>query len=185
MEYIISLLLLFVSGSFLLKASFYPLWGKVAVAIASALFVGLVTPWITELPSTWMPRFLTSRPLLLNLSVCITVEAAVMIGFCFSRIPPSFRKDALSVRIGKALLLCYPGLLMGGVWCFLISKILYVVPGMDFRTLPWMASGVVLLAVGGGAETVKRLFPEQSLRLELLFLVNLFIIILNIIVTGY
>ena len=39
MEYIVYLLVLFVSGSFLLKVSFYPLWGKVAVAVAGALFM--------------------------------------------------------------------------------------------------------------------------------------------------
>lgn len=88
MEYIVYLLVLFVSGSFLLKVSFYPLWGKVAVAVAGALFMGLVTPWITELPPTWMTRFITYRPQLLDFSVCITLEAAIMIGFASAVLPP-------------------------------------------------------------------------------------------------
>ena len=101
MEYIVYLLVLFVSGSFLLKVSFYPLWGKVAVAVAGALFMGLVTPWITELPPTWMTRFITYRPQLLDLSVCITLEAAIMIGFCFSRVAASFRTESLFARSGS------------------------------------------------------------------------------------
>lgn len=185
MEYIVYLLVLFVSGSFLLKVSFYPLWGKVAVAVAGALFMGLVTPWITELPPTWMTRFITYRPQLLDLSVCITLEAAIMIGFCFSRVAASFRTESLFARSGRFLLLCYPGLLVGGSGCFLLSKILYSVPGINFQTLPWMASGAALLVVGCGAEGGKRLMPGQSLRLELLFVVNLFVLILTIILTGY
>ena len=112
MEYIVYLLVLFVSGSFLLKVSFYPLWGKVAVAVAGALFMGLVTPWITELPPTWMTRFITYRPQLLDLSVCITLEAAIMIGFCFSRVATSHREETLFAHVGRVLLFCYPGVLM-------------------------------------------------------------------------
>lgn len=185
MEYIIYLLALFITGGFLLKASFYPLWGKVAVAVVGALFMGLITPWITELPPTWTTRFFTLRPSLLNLSVCITLESAIMIGFCFSRVATSHREETLFAHVGRVLLFCYPGVLMGGVGCFLLSKMLYAVPGINFQTLPWIAAGIALLVIGSGSEGVKRLFPEQSLRLELLFLVNLFILILTIILTGY
>ena len=185
MEYIIYLFVLFVMGSFLIKVSFYPIWAKAAIALVSAIFVWAITPWITEQPHDMMENVFALRPQLLNMSVCITLESAIMIGFCFSCITIYSKKNS---RFSKAIhrwLFYYPGLMVGGVWCFLLSKILYAIPGIDFQLLPWMASGIVLLIVSCGTELIRWLLPADSLRLEFLFLVNLFIIILNIIITGY
>lgn len=83
MEYAIHLLALFIALNFLLKVGFYPRWGMWTVAAGCAFFAWLVTPWMTEQSKTVVAAFFASRPQMLNLSVCVTLEAAVMITFCF------------------------------------------------------------------------------------------------------
>mgnify|MGYP004716397669 CR=1 FL=1 len=83
MEYVIHLLALFIALNFLLKVGFYPRWGMWTVAAGCAFFAWLVTPWMTEQSKTVVAAFFASRPQMLNLSVCVTLEAAVMITFCF------------------------------------------------------------------------------------------------------
>ena len=83
MEYAIHLLALFIALNFLLKVGFYPRWGMWTVAAGYAFFAWLVTPWMTEQSKTVVAAFFASRPQMLNLSVCVTLEAAVMITFCF------------------------------------------------------------------------------------------------------
>ena len=83
MEYVIHLLALFIALNFLLKVGFYPRWGMWTVAAGCAFFAWLVTPWMTEQSKTVVASFFASRPQMLNLSVCVTLEAAVMITFCF------------------------------------------------------------------------------------------------------
>lgn len=79
MEYVIHLLALFIALNFLLKVGFYPRWGMWTVAAGCAFFAWLVTPWMTEQSKTVVASFFASRPQMLNLSVCVTLEAAVMI----------------------------------------------------------------------------------------------------------
>ena len=83
MEYAIHLLALFIALNFLLKVGFYPRWGMWTVAAGCAFFAWLVTPWMTEQSKTVVAAFFASRPQMLNLSVCVTLEAAIMITFCF------------------------------------------------------------------------------------------------------
>ena len=79
MEYAIHLLALFIALNFLLKVGFYPRWGMWTVAAGYAFFAWLVTPWMTEQSKTVVAAFFASRPQMLNLSVCVTLEAAIMI----------------------------------------------------------------------------------------------------------
>ena len=74
MEYVIHLLALFIALNFLLKVGFYPRWGMWTVAAGCAFFAWLVTPWMTEQSKTVVAAFFASRPQMLNLSVCVTLE---------------------------------------------------------------------------------------------------------------
>ena len=78
MEYVIHLLALFIALNFLLKVGFYPRWGMWTVAAGCAFFAWLVTPWMTEQSKTVVAAFFASRPQMLNLSVCVTLEAAII-----------------------------------------------------------------------------------------------------------
>lgn len=58
-------------------------------------------------------------------------------------------------------------------------------PGIDFGSLSWIAAGVTFFAVGAGSHLLRYAIGDKPLRLEVLFIVNIFIVILSIIATGY
>ena len=180
MEYVIHLLALFIALNFLLKVGFYPRWGMWTVAAGCAFFAWLVTPWMTEQSKTVVASFFASRPQMLNLSVCVTLEAAVMITFAKMRTRNTAFKQAVTL-----FLKLYPGILIGGVICYVLALLLFTFPGIDFGSLSWIAAGVTFLAVCAGSLLPRHAIGDKPLRLEVLFIVNIFIVILSIIATGY
>lgn len=185
MEYVIHLLALFITFSFLLKVGFYSRWGVWAIAAGYALFAGAVTPWMTEQSKTVMAAFFASRPQMLNLSVGVTLEAAIMIAFCFDCSAETHTRHTSFQQAVTFLLKLYPGLLTGGVICYALALLLFTFPGLDFGNLPWIAAGVTFLSVSAGSRLLRHIIGDKPLRLEMLFFVNLFIAILSIIATGY
>ena len=119
MDYVIPILAIFITLSFLLKVGFYPRWGTWLTALCCALFVLLITPWVTEQSKTAIAAFFASREKMLDVSVCITLEAAILITFCFDCFSGMRTRDTAFKRSVTFLLHLYPGLLIGGVvWLY-------------------------------------------------------------------
>ena len=175
MDYVIPILAIFITLSFLLKVGFYPRWGTWLTALYCALFVLLITPWVTEQSKTAIAAFFASREKMQDVSVCITLEAAILITFCFDCFSGMRTRDTAFKRSATFLLHLYPGLLIGGVLCYVLAELLFSFPGIDFNMLSWTVATTTFLLIGVGAR----------LRLEILFIVNLFIVVLSIIATGY
>ena len=185
MDYVIPLLASFIARSFLLKIGFYPRWGTWLTAGCCAIFVWLITPWATEQSKTEMMAFFASRHQMLDMSVCITLEAAAMITFCFDYFAGMRTRNTMFKQTVTCLLRLYPGLLIGGVLCYVLTQVWFSFPGTDFKTLSWIVAIATFLFVGLGAGLLRIITSSEALRLELLFIVNLFIIVLSIVATGY
>lgn len=185
MNYVIPILAIFITLSFLLKVGFYPRRGTWLAALCCAIFVLLITPWATEQSRTAMAAFFASRKKMLDVSVCITLEATILITFCFDCFSGMRTRDTAFKRIVTCLLHLYPGLLIGGVLCYVLVELLFSFPGMDFNTLSWVTATATFLLIGGGSRLLQILLGDKALRLEILFIVNIFIVVLSIIATGY
>ena len=133
MDYVIPILAIFITLSFLLKVGFYPRWGTWLTALCCALFVLLITPWVTEQSKTAIATFFTSREKMLDVSVCITLEAAILITFCFDCFSGMRTRDTAFKRSVTFLLHLYPGLLIGGVLCYVLAELLFSFPGSVLR----------------------------------------------------
>ena len=187
MEYVIHLLALFIALNFSIKG-----WGSIHAGECGRLpqavpfLAWLVTPWMTEQSKTVVAAFFASRPQMLNLSVCVTLEAAIMITFCFDCFAKiAYPQHGLQTS-GHPLPEVYtPGILIGGVICYVLALLLFTFPGIDFGSLSWIAAGVTFFAVGAGSHLLRYAIGDKPLRLEVLFIVNIFIVILSIIATGY
>ena len=110
MDYVIPILAIFITLSFLLKVGFYPRWGTWLTALCCALFVLLITPWVTEQSKTAIAAFFASREKMLDVSICITLEAAILITFCFDCFSEMRTRDTAFKRSVTFLLHLYPGL---------------------------------------------------------------------------
>lgn len=185
MDYIIPILAGFIALSFLLKVGFYPRWGVWLAAGCCAVFVLFITPWVTEQSKTEMAVFFASRRQMLNVSVCVTLEAAAMIAYCFDCFAEMRTRNTAFKRTVTCLLYLYPGVLTGGVICYVLAQVLFTFPGTDFKMLSRTAAAILFLFIGIGACLLRRITESRALRLELLFIVNLIIVVLSIIATGY
>lgn len=183
MEYVVGILLGFITLSFLLKIGFYPSFRPIAwVAVACSGFVWLIWEQAAEQSRTQIADFLASPKQMQDAAVWITLEAAVMIAFCFDSFTGYRRHDSLFKQNISRFLRVYPGLQIGIVLGYALMQTIFAFPGTDFRIVAgWFAAltgtGIALAA------WLFRKYIDSSLRLELLFTTNLFILLMGIIAT--
>ena len=173
MEILFPLIAVLVLLSFLFKGSFLPRWEAVAVSLALAVFVWLAIPWLTRQTAGTIEQWTSDPSRVLDGAVCLVLEVAVMILFCFTA--PTGRLRFLRFIPG---LLAFPAVVWG--W----SQVLFSRPGLDFGRLAWVAALATLAVALGGTALIRRLVPDEPSRLEGLFLINLFLLLLTIAATG-
>lgn len=170
--------------SFLLKTTFS---GRIAVAVLAlvcALFTALMWPYAIEQSRTQIEAWLARPELMRDTAVLLCLDVAISVGYCFLAV---YLRTAGTVKrrvvLGYRLLRLYPGLTIFMVLFSLLVTAVFSFPGRDFATIAWilaavLAVGLPLLVVG-----LKWLLPEKELRLELMFLLNLFIAMLAVVTT--
>lgn len=173
MEILFPLIAVLVLLSFLSKGSFLPRWEAAAVSLALAIFVWLAIPWLTRQTAGTIEQWTSDPSRVLDGAVCLVLEVAVMILFCFTA--PTGRFRFLRFIPG---LLAFPAVVWG--W----SQVLFSRPGLDFGRLAWVAALATLAVALGGTALIRRLVPDEPSRLEGLFLINLFLLLLTIAATG-
>lgn len=173
MEILVTLIALLLMLSFLLKGSFLPRWGVVVVSLLLAVAVRLVIPWLAGQPAATVNGWISAPDRMLDGAVCVVLEVVLMMTFCFSRPAGRFR-----------FLRWYPGLLAFPAVCWAWSQLLFARPGIDFTRFAWLTAFCTLVVTLGGSWAIRRFLPEEDVRLEGLFLVNLFLLLLTVAATG-
>ena len=74
-----------------------------------------------------------------------------------------------------------PGRMLDGAVCI---QLLFARPGIHFDRFAWIAALVTLAVAFGGSRLLARLVSEEATRLEGLFLINLFLLLLCVAATG-
>ena len=184
MEYVIGILLGFIALNFLLKIGFYNSFsGILAAGLGCSLFVLAIWPWATEQSKTQIADFLSSPERMQDAAVMITLESAVMIAFCFDCFAGLRRHDTFFKRTLTRLLKIYPGILITVVLADSLTQLIFAYPGTSFRTVAWLFAGGTGIGIVGIGWFLKKYLADESLRLELLFVTNLFILLMGIIAT--
>ena len=173
MDVLLTLVALLSLLSFLLKCSFFPRGWTAVAALALALAVRLAIPWLVRQPAGLVADWTSTPGRMLDGAVCIVLEAVLMMAFCFGR--PSGRLRLLSL---------YPGLLAFPASCWGWDQLLFARPGIHFDRFAWIAALVTLAVAFGGSWLLARLVPDEATRLEGLFLINLFLLLLCVAATG-
>ena len=167
---LIAMLLIF---SFILKSSLFPRFGAVIFGVLAAAFLWLAIPWLTEQPRSAITGFLSNRAALLDISGAIVLEAFLMIGFCLLR------------GKGKASWLRWiPEILALPSLCILAAFSLYALPGVSFEWFRAIASSAAFILISGGSVLIRRISEKEEERLEALFLINIFILLLTVAAAG-
>ena len=83
MTTVILILTCIVTISYLLKVSMMSFRAQCVVAVVYAVFAWISMGRMTEVSHDMFTQLLASRPTRLNMGVCITLEAVVMMAWCF------------------------------------------------------------------------------------------------------
>ncbi|EXZ19088.1 putative membrane protein [Bacteroides fragilis str. J-143-4] len=78
----------------------------------------------------------------------------------------------------------YPGLLMAGILTYLLIQLFFAFPGVSFGLITGISSVTVFILISGLSLLLKNIVGERKLRLEILFITNLFIVLLSVVSTG-
>lgn len=184
MEYIAGILLGFITLSFLLKIGFYPSFRQIALAAtACAGFVLLIWNQAAEQSRTQIADFLASPKQMQDAAVWITLEAMIMIAFCFDSFAGYRHHDNLFKRSISCFLNVYPGLLIGVVLGYALTQTIFAFPGTDFRIVAGWFAASAGTGIALTAGLFRKYLGDKGLRLELLFTTNLFILLMGIIAT--
>ena len=178
MEAIVLVLILLVCFNFVLKQTFQKVVWVWGVSLLCALFVALTWPWSIEQSKTQLRDWMNNPQLMLDTAVVLFAE----VGFTlYSLLRDRTKADArwtLLKRItGDVSLLIFP------VLFHLETTLMFTLTGIDFDTIAYVFSVVVLLLVPALTWMMRSLIPETELRLEISFLSNALVALLGVIAT--
>ncbi len=181
MEYIIAVLILFILINAMLKLSFWRWWQVALFSAILGAFVLVVTLYAAEQSKSEITAWLSTPAIMQNVAILITLETIVFFGFAFMRL-----RQALGTKVKKYLILpltVYPGLLLLPVLYFVLAQLFYALPGVSFSTVAYVMALSVFILFPLLSWGFTKLLPEEELRLEILFIVNLIVCMIGLITT--
>lgn len=180
MELIIQILMVFIIINCILKLSFRSLWQSISFGAICAVFIIWTKEYAIMQSKTQIADYLKNRTALQNTAVLVTAESAICFAFCFAALKNMFGK-----RVKRWLmpLYWYPSLLIFPVLFYILTQTIFSLSGTDFDTIAYIISGITFVVIPIAAYGIRLLIPEDELRLEIHFLVSLFVCILGLLTT--
>ena len=180
MEQLIFILMLFVVINCAFKLSLWKWWQTGIYGLIIAVFTVLSYPYAILQSKIQIADYLQNTVALQNMAVIITLESAFCFGFCVTYLRGLYGKK--NVWWTK-LLWWYPGLLLFPVMFYGLTEAIFTFVGISFTSVTYTVATLAFIAILLIPRLVKYLVPEKDLRLEIHFLLNLFICILGLLTT--
>lgn len=180
MEQIILILMLFIAINCAFKLSLWKWWQAGIYSLIVAAFAIMAYPHAILQSKTQIADYLQNTEALQNMAVIITLESALCFGFCVSYLRGLYGKTN---PWWAKLLWWYPSLLLFPVVFYFLTECIFTFVGTPFTTVTCLVAALTLIAIPATAQLVKHFVPEKDLRLEIHFLVSLFVCILGLLTT--
>lgn len=172
--------MLFIVINCILKLSFWKPWQAVLFGVLCAAFVVWSCQYAILQSKTQLTDYLSNITVLQDAAVLITIESALCFAFCFAALREIFGKK---VKKWVRPLYWYPSLLIFPVLFYILTQLIFSMSGTDFSTISYALASAALLLLPLLSIGIRYLFPEKDLRLEVHFLVSLFVCILGLLTT--
>lgn len=180
MELIIYVLMLFVTLNTVFKLSFWAWWQQLLFGVLVCAFTVWSLQFAVEQSKTQIADYLQNTAALQNMAILITIESVLCFGYCTTWLRGLYGKK--TVWWARALR-WYPGLLFFPVAFCLLTMSLFTWVGNDFGHTAWMVGGACAVALLLLAQAVRYLLPEPDARLEIHYLLSLFVCIIGLLTT--
>lgn len=180
MELIIQILILFIFINCIIKLSFWKLWQALLFSSICAVFIIGMCQFAISQSKTQLLDYLSNVKILQDAAVLITIESAICFAFCFASLQDMFGKKKKS---WLKSLYWYPSLLIFPVLFYLLTELIFISPGISFTKTSYYLAMATCIGIPLLSYIVKKILPEEELRLEVYFLVSLFVCIIGLITT--
>ena len=180
MEYIILILIIFIVINTILKLSYWKWWQRIIFGLACGVFILWVYPYATTQSKTQLSDYLNNTQIMQDMAVLITLESVIYITFCFSAMRQLYGRH---IKRWVKPLYWYPGILIFPALFYVLTQMIFSFPGVDFSLIAYLLAGGVFVLFPLLSAGIKWLLPEKELRLEVQFLVCLFVTIIGLIST--
>ena len=183
METVVMTIMALVIFSFVLKMSGQGWIARFITCAVTALFTVLTCEAAASQPKTQIADWLSQPELMLDMSVWLTIDVAFQTGYCIlaakSLAGPLGRRESMALAVSRYV----PGLLVFPVLFAILTQLIFSLPGVDFAATAWSLGACLLIAAPLAAAGLRWLVPENEIRLELLFMVNMLIAALGVVAT--
>lgn len=180
MELIIHILMLFIIINCILKLSFWKPWQAALFGVVCGAFILVVYPYAIQQSKTQIADYLQNTKILQDAAVLVTLESAVCFVFCFAALRELFGKNR---KRWLQPLFWYASLLILPLLFYILTETVFTMSGTDFTTITYVLAIAVVILLPLLSWLMKYLLPEQELRLEVYFLVSVFVCILGLLTT--
>lgn len=180
MEYVILILILFIFINIIIKLSFWKWWQAAIFGAICGVFILLAYPYAITQSKTQLVDYLNNADIMKNIAVLITIESVIYLGFCFYEMRQLYGVN--KKRRGK-LLFWYSGLLIFPVLFYVLAMSIFYFSGVSFSRIAYIFAGILLVFLPLLSVFVKKFLSEKELRLEVQFLVSIFVAITGLICT--
>lgn len=183
MEIVVLIIMLLIGLNYVLKLTYHGVVGIIILCLIPLAFLGFTYELASEQSKMQIGMWLNQPELMLDTSVILTIDVAFQICFCLLMGKSLNGKLSTKERVMLNVTLWFPGLLLFPVLFSMLVEIIFAMPGVEFSVIGWLAGVIVTVLIPIFVYAIKWLLPENDLRLELMFLINLLTAALGIVAT--
>ena len=178
---IINILIIFILINTILKLSFWKLWQTLIFAGIVMFFLWEMYFYAINQSQITIENMLNNSKILSDITVLLTIESMVCIGFCFLALRSFFlNKESKWYKILK----WYSGLLVFPALFYVLTQCIFFFSGVDFPLITIILAIIIFIFISVGSYCFQKFLPEQDFRLEIHFLTSIFITILGLVSTA-
>ncbi|MEB3004593.1 hypothetical protein [Capnocytophaga sp. G2] len=178
---LVSLLLIFILLNSIIKLSFWKLWQVTLFGLIVGGFLWRVYDFASEQSQVTLDQMLSNIKILSDMAVLVTIESAIGILFCFVALRDYYQnRESRWTRV----LRWFPGVLIFPCLFYGLAQAFFYFSGVDFQTITFIIIGMTLFFIIAGAKAIAWALPERDLRLEVHFLMSIFVTLLGLALTA-
>ena len=172
--------MLFIVMNCVLKVSFWKWWQAALFGVVCGVFVAATYPYAILQSKTQIADYLGNTVALQDMAVIITIESVICFAYCVAVLRGWFgQREKWWVKPLK----WYPSLLIFPVLFYLQTELIFSFSGVSFTALSYGLAVAVAVLLPLLCAFFRYLLPEKDLRLEVHFLVSLFVCIIGLLTT--
>ncbi len=184
METLLIVMMVLVCFSFVLKQTFHGVKEVMVMAVILAFFVGMAWTFAIEQSKTQIAAWISDTKLMLDMAVLMSVDVSLTIFFCIVHVDIKTAEKVSKLKFYTYIFLKYfPGLLIFPVLFAVLVSLIFFFPGASFQLIAWGLAVVVFVLMPLTIYGLRWLLPERSIRLELLFLVDVLLALMGVVGT--